>query len=42
MGSDGLLRYHIAIEFDAAISFGDELPPEPEPPPVPQGPRNRW
>jgi hypothetical protein len=42
MGSDGLLRYHIAIEFDAAISFGDEVAPEPEPPPVPQGPRNRW
>ena len=43
MGSDGLLRYHIAIEFDNAISFGDELPAEPEaPPPVPQRPRNRW
>ena len=44
MGSDGLLRYHLAIEFDDAISFGDEAVPQPEPPPVqaPQGPRNRW
>jgi hypothetical protein len=42
MGSDGLLRYHIAIEFDNPISFGDEIEPEPEPPPLPQGPRNRW
>ena len=42
MGSDGLLRYHLAIEFDNTISFGDEVPDEPEPPPVPQGPRNRW
>ena len=42
MGSDGLLRYHIAIEFDNAISFGDAVPEEPELPPVPQGPRNRW
>ena len=46
MGSDGLLRYHIAIEFDNPISFGDEVIAEPEPPPpaaaVPTGPRNRW
>jgi hypothetical protein len=44
MGSDGLLRYHLAIEFDDAISFGDEVAPKPEPPPVqvPPGPRNRW
>jgi hypothetical protein len=42
MGSDGLLRYHIAIEFDELISFGDETPAPPEPPAVPEGPRNRW
>jgi hypothetical protein len=42
MGSDGLLRYHLAIEFDNAISFGDAAPLETEAPLVPQGPRNRW
>lgn len=39
MGRDGLLRYHIAVEFDSPIALDK---PKPEPPPIPQGVRNRW
>jgi hypothetical protein len=39
MGRDGILRYHIAVEFDKEIALET---PKPEPPPVPQGSRNRW
>jgi PilZ domain-containing protein len=54
MGTDALLRYHIAIEFDEPISFDgdDSAQPqphsEPEPvlersaEPIRQKPRNRW
>jgi hypothetical protein len=42
MGRDGMLRYHIAVEFDKPISL--EGATEPEAPPVPTSKpvRNRW
>ena len=41
MGTDALLRYHIAIEFDTPIAFDDGDRPEPAAPPR-DGIRNRW
>lgn len=53
MGRDGVLRYHIGVEFSAPIVLdeapaqpvrpeAEPLPPPPHPTPVPQAVRNRW
>jgi hypothetical protein len=50
MGTDALLRYHIAIEFDAPIALADDaesaaqaqLQPQRESAPQSEKPRNRW
>ena len=41
MGRDGVLRYHIAIEFSAPLDLGDALE-ERAPAPVSAPARNRW
>jgi hypothetical protein len=47
MGRDGLLRYHLAIEFDSALTL-DPMPEEDPvredvaPAPVSRGVKNRW
>ena len=41
MGRDGVLRYHVAIEFDAPIPLEEPGAANAAPPP-PAGVRNRW
>lgn len=41
MGRDGVLRYHIAIEFSAPLDLGDALAKS-APAPVSAPARNRW
>ena len=41
MGRDGVLRYHVAIEFDAPIPLHETGAVDAAPPP-PAGIRNRW
>jgi hypothetical protein len=41
MGRDGVLRYHIAIEFDSPLNLGEALD-DTAPPPVSAAVRNRW
>jgi hypothetical protein len=41
MGRDGVLRYHIAIEFDSPLDLGDAVE-ESAPAPVSAAARNRW
>ena len=41
MGRDGVLRYHIAIEFDAPLDLGDAVD-ESAPAPASTEIRNRW
>jgi hypothetical protein len=47
MGRDGLLRYHLAIEFDSTLPLEPMREEDPEkeevaPAPVSRGVRNRW
>jgi hypothetical protein len=47
MGRDGLLRYHLAIEFDSALDLPplrEEVPEHEDvvPPPVSRSVKNRW
>ena len=42
MGRDGLLRYHLAIEFDDAVTLDGESQLLPTPAAVKAGLKNRW
>ena len=42
MERDGLLRYHIGIEFDAPLNLADSVPDRPVTPAVAPAVRNRW
>ena len=42
MGRDGMLRYHVAVEFDKPISLDGAAQPEPAPVTTSKPVRNRW